>query len=40
MGVREVGLKGYAMSEEYLTIAELADRLKLKPKTVKNKIAA
>jgi len=28
------------MGEEYLTIAELADRLKLKPKTVKNKMAA
>ena len=26
--------------EEYLTIAELADRLKLKPKTVKNKMAS
>jgi hypothetical protein len=28
------------MGEEYLTIAEVADRLKLKPKTVKNKMAA
>jgi len=28
------------MREEYLTIAELATRLKLKPKTVKNKMAA
>ena len=28
------------MTEEYLTIAELADRLKLKPKSVKNKMAA
>ena len=26
-------------SEEYLTIAELADRLKLKPKTIQNKMA-
>ena len=26
--------------EEYLKITELADRLKLKPKTVKNKMAA
>ena len=26
--------------EEYLTIAEVAERLKLKPKTVKNKMAA
>ncbi len=40
LGVREDGLKGHAMSEEYLTIAEVADRLKLKPKTVKNKMAA
>ena len=28
------------MIEEYLTIAELAARLKLKPKTIQNKIAA
>ena len=28
------------MTEEYLTIAEVAERLKLKPKTVKNKMAA
>ena len=28
------------MSEEYLTIAELATRLKIKPKTIKNKMAA
>jgi hypothetical protein len=28
------------MTEEYLTIAELAARLKLEPKTVKNKMAA
>lgn len=28
------------MSEEYLTIAELADRLKVRPKTIKNKMAA
>ena len=28
------------MIEEYLTIAELAARLKLKPKTIKNKMAA
>ena len=27
-------------AEEYLTIAELADRLKVKPKTVKNKMAS
>ena len=27
-------------SEEYLTIAEVAARLKLKPKTIKNKMAA
>ena len=40
LGVCEDGLKGDAMSEEYLTIAEVADRLKLKPKTVKNKMAA
>jgi len=40
LGVREDGLKGYAMGEEYLTIAELADRLKLKAKTVKNKMAS
>ena len=26
--------------EEYLTIAELAERLKIKPKTVKNKMAS
>jgi hypothetical protein len=38
--VREIGLKGEAMGEEYLTIAELADRLKIKPKTVKNKMGA
>jgi hypothetical protein len=29
-----------AMSEEYLTIAEVAARLKVKPKTVKNKMAS
>jgi len=28
------------VSEEYLTIEELASRLKLKPKTIKNKMAA
>lgn len=28
------------MVEEYLTIGELANRLKLKPKTVKNKMAS
>ena len=28
------------MMEEYLTITELAERLKIKPKTVKNKMAA
>jgi hypothetical protein len=28
------------MSEEYLTIAEVAARLKVKPKTVKNKMAS
>jgi hypothetical protein len=28
------------MSEEYLTISEVAERLKLTPKTVKNKMAA
>jgi len=28
------------MSEEYLTILELAARLKVKPKTVKNKMAS
>ena len=28
------------MAEEYLTIGELAARLKLKPKTVKNKMAS
>ncbi len=28
------------MSEEYLTIAELATRLKLSPKTIKNKMAS
>jgi Helix-turn-helix domain len=28
------------MTEEYLTIAEVADRLKVKPKTVKNKMAS
>jgi len=28
------------MAEEYLTISELAERLKLKPKTVKNKMAS
>ncbi len=27
------------MSEEYLTIAELSSRLKVKPKTIKNKMA-
>jgi hypothetical protein len=27
------------MSEEYLTIAEVAERLKIKPKTIKNKMA-
>lgn len=29
-----------AMNEEYLTIAEIAARLKVKPKTVKNKMAS
>ena len=28
------------MMEEYLTIAEVAARLKIKPKTIKNKMAA
>jgi len=28
------------VSEEYLTIEEVASRLKLKPKTIKNKMAA
>ena len=28
------------MGEQYLTIAEVADRLKLSPKTVRNKMAA
>jgi len=28
------------MTEEYLTIAEVAARLKIKPKTIKNKVAA
>lgn len=28
------------MAEEYLTIAEVAGRLKVKPKTVKNKMAS
>lgn len=28
------------MSEEYLTIAEVADRLKIKPKTIRNKMAS
>ena len=28
------------MPEEYLTITEVAERLKIKPKTVKNKMAA
>lgn len=28
------------MAEEYLTIAEVAARLRIKPKTVKNKMAA
>lgn len=28
------------MTEEYLTILELASRLKIKPKTIKNKMAA
>ena len=28
------------MSEEYLTIGELSGRLKLKPKTIKNKMAS
>lgn len=28
------------MAEEYLTIAELSARLKLKPKTIKNKMGA
>jgi hypothetical protein len=27
------------MAEEYLTIAELSERLKVKPKTIKNKMA-
>jgi hypothetical protein len=35
LGVCEVG-----MSEEYLTINELSARLKIKPKTIKNKMAA
>jgi len=29
-----------ALTEEYLTISEVADRLKVKPKTVRNKMAA
>jgi excisionase family DNA binding protein len=29
-----------ALPEEYLTISEVADRLKVKPKTVRNKIAS
>ena len=28
------------MIDEYLTIAELSDRLKIRPKTIKNKMAA
>ena len=28
------------MTEEYLTIAEMAERLKLTPKTIQNKMAA
>jgi len=28
------------MTEEYLTIAELSSRLKVKPKTIKNKMAS
>jgi hypothetical protein len=28
------------MTEEYLTIAELSARLKIQPKTIKNKMAA
>lgn len=28
------------MTEEYLTTAEIAERLKVKPKTIKNKMAA
>ncbi len=40
LGLREDSLKSYAVSEEYLTIAEVADRLKLKPKTIANKMAS
>jgi hypothetical protein len=29
-----------SLSEEYLTIVEVAERLKVKPKTIKNKMAA
>jgi hypothetical protein len=36
----EVGLIQRTVSEEYLTIAEVAARLKIKPKTVKNKMAS
>ena len=35
-----IGLKIEMSAEEYLTIEEVAARLKLKPKTVKNKMAA
>jgi len=33
-------INSVAMFEEYLTISELAERLKLKPKTIKNKMAS
>jgi hypothetical protein len=35
-----LGMRDLSMSDEYLTIGELGARLKLKPKTVKNKMAA
>ena len=38
MGV--LGLRNVGMTEEYLTIAELSERLKIKPKTIANKMAA
>lgn len=37
LGLCEVGL---GMGEEYLTISEIATRLKLKPKSIKNKMAS
>src|SRR4030095_6334751 len=33
-------IQGHATPEEYLTISEVAGRLKLKPKTVRNKMAS